>query len=184
MKLIVHHPSDAIKYIAPLIISTCRDMATDIMPHDGQTELVCEVNFNLTTFSYTVNKIDPHPLITIMVDDSYNNPQVIVGVPFISDEIFFKFIFKRIGEDWTFVMKYCTDKFGHNEVDRTSMTIPVFDYNNNASAVQLIRLRDGLVRIINGTRINSMTIDCDCVDSEESFITHVREQFESIMDEN
>ena len=160
MKLTVYEKRDAINYLAPMIIEECREMAFHIMPHDvphdGQTELLIDVDFNTTTFSYTTNGIDPRPLINVMVDDSYRRPMIIVGVPFISDEIFFKFTFEQMNAvDWKFVANYCTDRYGDFVVRVEDIQVPVFKDRNTAT---LIDLKNKLWRIINKTSRQHMDI--------------------------
>ena len=156
MKLTVYEKRDAIIYLAPMIIEECREMAANLMLKRGQTELLVDVDYNTTTFSYITNGIDPRPLINVMVDDSYRRPMIIVGVPFISDEIFFKFTFEQMNAvDWKFVANYCTDRYGHFVVSDKDIKVPVFKDRNISG---LIDLKNRLWKIINGTSRHYMVI--------------------------
>lgn len=127
MKLIVHDRRDAITYMAPIIINACREFTGKITPPGPGTYPLVTVDFNLTTFGYTINKCNPKTQLTVMVEDSYSKPMIIVGVPFFKEDLFFKITFDfddRSGE-WIYKLEYCRDRWGHDVIDIKDVTLPL-----------------------------------------------------------
>lgn len=171
MKLIVHDRRDAITYMAPIITNACRDFASKVAPQGSGVYPQVTVDFNLTSFGYTINKVNPKTLITVMVDDSYQRPMIIVGVPFLRDDLFFKITFVNTNEDvegyteeWTFKLEYCSDQWGHNVIERRAISLSVS--NLSAKFIELVGLIERLVKF--GTSNTFMTISMqDRCDAEE-----------------
>jgi hypothetical protein len=171
MKLIVYDRRDAITYMAPIITNACRDFASKVAPQGGGVYSQVTVDFNLTSFGYTINKVNPKTLITVMVDDSYHRPMIIVGVPFLRDDLFFKITFVNTNEDvkdypeeWAFKLEYCSDRWGHNVIERRAVALSVSQLS--AKFIELVELMERLVNF--GTSNTFMTISMqDRCDAEE-----------------
>jgi len=171
MKLIVYDRRDAITYMAPIITNACRDFASKVAPQGGGVYSQVTVDFNLTSFGYTINKVNPKTLITVMVDYSYHCPMIIVGVPFLRDDLFFKITFVNTNEDvedypeeWAFKLEYCSDRWGHNVIERRAIALSVSHLS--AKFIELVELMERLVNF--GTSNTFMTISMqDRCDAEE-----------------
>ena len=171
MKLIVYDRRDAITYMAPIITNACRDFASKVAPQGGGVYPQVTVDFNLTSFGYTINKVNPKTLITVWVDDSYQCPMIIVGVPFLRDDLFFKITFVNTNDDyedrpeeWAFKLEYCTDRWGHNVIKRRAVSLSVSQLS--AKFIELVGLMERLVNF--GTSNTFMTISMqDRCDAEE-----------------
>ena len=182
MKLIVYDRRDAITYMAPIITNACRDFANKIAPQGRGAYPQVTVDFNLTSFGYTINKVNPKTLITVMVDDSYHCPMIIVGVPFLRDDLFFKITFVNTNEDvedypeeWAFKLEYCADRWGHNVIKRRAVSLPVSQMT--AKFIELVELMERLVNF--GTSNTFMTISMqDKCDAEEDVDDEADEEAE------
>lgn len=171
MKLIVYERRDAITYMAPIITNACRDFANKIAPQGRGAYPHVTVDFNLTSFGYTINKVNPKTLITVMVDDSHQRPMIIVGVPFLRDDLFFKITFVNTNEnvedypeEWAFKLEYCSDRWGHNVIERRAVSLSVSHLS--AKFIELVELMERLVNF--GTSNTFMTISMqDKCDAEE-----------------
>lgn len=171
MKLIVHDRRDAITYMAPIITNACREFAEKIAPLGGGGYPSVTVDFNFTSFGYKINKLNPKTLITVMVDDSYHQPMIIVGVPFLRNDLFFKITFVNTNEDaedypgkWVFKLEYCNDPWGHNVIERGAIALSVSHLS--AKFIELVGIMERLVSF--GTSNTFMTISMqDRCDAEE-----------------
>lgn len=171
MKLIVYDRRDAITYMAPIITNACREFASKVAPQGGGVYPQVTVDFYLTSFGYTINKVNPKTLITVWVDDSFQSPMIIVGVPFLRDDIFFKITFVNTNEnvedypeEWAFKLEYCSDRWGHNVIERRAISLPVSQMT--AKFIELVGLMERLVNF--GTSNTFMTISMqDKCDAEE-----------------
>lgn len=180
MKLIVYDRRDAITYMAPIITNACRDFANKIAPQGRGAYPQVIVDFNLTSFGYTINKINPKTLITVMVDDSYQCPMIIVGVPFLRDDLFFKITFVNTNEnvedypeEWAFKLEYCSDQWGHNVIERRAVALSVSHLS--AKFIELVELMERLVNF--GISNTFMTISMqDKCDAEEDVDEEAEEE--------
>lgn len=189
MKLIVHDRRDAITYMAPIIINACREFTGKITPPGRGTYPLVTVDFNMTTFGYTINKCNPKTLITVMVEDSYQRPMIIVGVPFLRDDLFFKITFVNANaafldslnddevcpEEWEFKLEYCTDQWGHDVIEKRAVSLPL-----SQLAGKFIELAELMERLVNfGTSNTFMTISMqDRCDAEEDVDNEAVEEAE------
>lgn len=155
MKLKVYDRGDAIRYLTPILITACSNFAYEhIMPHDGARDMYVEVDYQQTIFSYTTNGINPKPMITIRSDDGIHDGYITIGAVFSEPNLFFKIEFKEINNDWHYVLKYCRDQWGCNEVDPGSIAFPL-----TAETQKLIELNNMLTRLVTlGTSVQCMKI--------------------------
>lgn len=182
MKLIVYDRRDAITYMAPIITNACREFASKVAPLGRGVYPQVTVDFNLTSFGYTINKVNPKTLITVMVDDSYHCPMIIVGVPFLRDDLFFKITFVNTNEDiedypeeWAFKLEYCTDLWGHDVIEKRAVSLPL-----SQLAGKFIELAELMERLVNfGTSNTFMIISMqDRCDAEEDVDDEAAEEAE------
>lgn len=172
MKLIVHDRRDAITYMAPIITNACSEFASKVAPLGGGVYPQVTVDFNLTSFGYTINKVNPKTLITVWVKDSYQHPMIIVGVPFLRDDLFFKITFVNTNEDakdcpeeWAFKLEYCSDRWGHNVIERRSIALPVSHLS--AKFIELVCIMERLVNYGTGNTFMAISKQNKC-DAEEA----------------
>jgi hypothetical protein len=163
--------------MAPIIINACREFTGKITPPGGGTYPLVTVDFNLTTFGYTINKCNPKTQLTVMVEDSYSKPMIIVGVPFFKEDLFFKitFDFDDRSGDWIYKLEYCRDRWGHDVIDIKDVTLPLASIT-----MKFIELNGIIERLVKfGTSSTFMTISmqdrCES-DEEEDVDVDVEEE--------
>lgn len=152
-KLVIYDRSDGINYIHPIILNECRKFAgRELMPIGMGIDLLTEVDYNETTFSYIDNstrfreatslhtqmkEAEPVSMMTIKQNDWGDDKSVVVFSPLINKlldtEIYFKITLEHITEDspkthayWKFKMSYCKDQFGDQEIAKEDFKLPVF----------------------------------------------------------
>lgn len=155
MKIVVYDPSDAINYLGPIIITYCGNFARDLLPNLMRhgTDALLTVDFNTHIFSYTINGINPTPLISVRVDDSYSNPHILIDVPFVkaNEEFYIRIDFEHKDTDFDKKIYRFKKTFVRSRWDKdtviapTDLKLPVFD---NDAIKKLIDFNNEIGRII------------------------------------
>ena len=153
-KLVIYDENDGIKYIHPVIVNECRKFAEkELKPIGMGIDLLTEVDYNETTFSYIDNstrfmgttslhdtqpkEVEPVSMMAIKKNDWGHDKSVVVCSPMINKlldtEIYFKITLEHITEDspkthsfWKYKVSYCKDWYGNQEIAKEDIKLPIF----------------------------------------------------------